>query len=78
MRGENDLYYLDFIELADFIVANWDCFKDDIKDQNWIKVKMDELYGIRCLIAHNSYISEDNMQLLEITTKQIVSQLCSK
>ena len=33
LRGENDLYYLDFIELADFIVANWDCFKDDIKDQ---------------------------------------------
>lgn len=78
LRGENDLYYLDFIELADFIIANWDCFKDDIKDQNWIKVKMDELYGIRCLIAHNSYISDDNMQLLEITTKQIVSQLCSK
>lgn len=77
LRGENDLYYLDFIDLADFIVNNWDYFKDDIKDQNWIKVKMEELYGVRCLIAHNSYISDDNIQLLEVTTKQIISQLNS-
>lgn len=77
LRGENDLYYLDFIELADFIVTNWDYYKDDIKDQNWIKVKMEELYGIRCLIAHNSYISDDNIQLLEVTTKQIIAQLNS-
>ena len=74
---DDDLYYLDFIDLADFIVNNWDYFKDDIKDQNWIKVKMEELYGVRCLIAHNSYISDDNIQLLEVTTKQIISQLNS-
>lgn len=75
LRGDNDLYYMDFIELSDFITANWDYFKDDIKDQNWIKVKMEEMYNIRCLIAHNSYISDDNFQLLEVTTKQILVQL---
>ena len=75
LRGENDLYYLDFIDLADFIVNNWEYFKDDIKDQNWIKVKMEELYGIRCLIAHNSYISDDNFKLLDVNTKQILTQL---
>lgn len=75
LRGENDLYYLDFIELSDFIIANWDYFKDDIKDQNWIGVKMKEMYDIRCLIAHNSYISDDNVQLLDVTTKQILAQL---
>ncbi|KWW28798.1 MAG: hypothetical protein AUK63_1751 [bacterium P3] len=75
LRGDNDLYYMDFIELSDFISSNWDYFKDDIKDQNWIKVKMEEMYNIRCLIAHNSYISDDNIQLLEVTTKQILAQL---
>lgn len=77
LRGDNDLYYIDFIELSDFIIANWDYFKDDIKDQNWIKVKMEEMYSIRCLIAHNSYISNENFQLLELTTKQIIKQLNS-
>ncbi len=77
LRGDNDLYYADFIELADIIINNWDYFKDDISDQGWIKVKMQEMYDIRCLIAHNSYISDDNIQLLELTTKQIISQLYS-
>lgn len=78
LRGDNSLYYLDFIELSDLIIANWDYFKDTIKDQNWIKVKIEEMYGIRCLVAHNdSYILDDTMQLLEVTTKQIISQLNS-
>ena len=75
LRGDNDLYYLDFIDLADVIANNWDYFKDDIPSQEWIKVKMQDVYDIRCLIAHNSYISDDNIQLLESTTKQIISQL---
>lgn len=75
LRGDNDLYYLDFIDLADVIANNWDYFKDDIPSQEWIKIKMQDVYDIRCLIAHNSYISDDNIQLLESTTKQIISQL---
>ena len=75
LRGDNDLYYLDFIDLVDVIANNWDYFKDDIPSQEWIKIKMQDVYDIRCLIAHNSYISDDNIQLLESTTKQIISQL---
>lgn len=78
LRGSKDLYYIDFIDLADVIVNNWEYFKKDIPNQEWIKVKMQEMYGIRCLIAHNSYISEDNFNLLNVTTKQILSQLYSK
>lgn len=77
VRGDKDLYYADFIELSDVIVNNWDYFKGDIPDQEWIKVKMKDMYDIRCLVAHNSYISDDNMKLLEITTKQIIAQLYS-
>lgn len=77
LRGDKDLYYMDFIELSDIIVSNWDCFKDDIPEQGWIKVKMQEMYDIRCLIAHNSYITDDNVRFLELTTKQLISQLYS-
>lgn len=75
LRDDNGLYYLDFIELVDLMINNWDYFKSKIPDQNWIKVKMNEMYDIRCLIAHNSFISEENMQLLDVTTKQIIKQL---
>ena len=77
LRGGNDLFYLDFTELADIIINNWDYFKNFIPDQNWIKVKMQEMYDIRCLVAHNSFISDENIQLLDITTKQIIKQLYS-
>lgn len=77
LRGDNDLYYLDFIELSELIINNWECFKNLIPDQDWIRVKMADLYDIRCLIAHNSYISRDSMQLLEVTTKQLIAQLYS-
>lgn len=35
------------------------------------------MYDIRCLVAHNSFISDENIQLLDITTKQIIQQLYS-
>lgn len=77
LRGDNDLYYLDFIELSELIINNWEYFKNLFPDQDWIRVKMADLYDIRCLIAHNSFISTDSMQLLEVTTKQLIAQLYS-
>lgn len=78
LRGDSELYYLDFIELADLITNNWDYFKTAIPDQNWINVKLKEMYDIRCLIAHNSFISEENIQLLNVTMNQILKQLYSR
>lgn len=77
LRGDNDLYYLDFIELSELIINNWEYFKNLIPNQDWIRVKMADLYDIRCLIAHNSYISKDSIQLLEVTAKQLIAQLYS-
>lgn len=75
LRGDNELYYLDFSKLSDLIIYNWVHFEDVIPDQPWIKVKLDEMYNIRCLIAHNSYISDENFELLNVTTKQILKQI---
>lgn len=74
-RGDNELYYLDFKDLLDVIIFNWEIFKGKFPDQQWIKVKLDELYNLRCLIAHNSFLSEDDFELLNVTSKQLIKQL---
>lgn len=75
LRGNNLLYYLDFNELGDVITNNWEFFKHLIPSQPWIKSKMDELYNIRCLIAHNSYIDDTSFEVLNVDYKQIVKQI---
>lgn len=75
LRGNNLLYYLDFNELGDVITNNWEYFKHLIPSQPWIKSKMDELYNIRCLIAHNSYIDDTSFEVLNVDYKQIVKQI---
>lgn len=75
LKGNNLLYYLDFNELGDVITNNWECFKHLIPSQPWIKSKMDELYNIRCLIAHNSYIDDTSFEVLNVDYKQIVKQI---
>ena len=75
LRGDNDLYYLDFSNLSDLIINNWGFFNDKFSSQQWIKVKLDDVYKIRCLIAHNSYITTEDLNLLNLTTKQILKQI---
>src|SRR6185437_13168189 len=56
IRGNSDLFYLDFKELSILIVNNWEFFKEYFPDQQWLNVKIDELGNCRNLIAHNSYV----------------------
>lgn len=77
LRGDKLVYYLDFNELGDLISNNWENFKLLIPSQPWIKVKIDELYSIRCLIAHNSYIDDTSFKVLNVDYEQLVKQLGS-
>lgn len=36
---------------------------------------VDELYKIRCLVAHNSYVSKDERDALKVYYKSITAQL---
>jgi len=54
-RGASDLSYLDFSDIITIINKNWSLFELYFPDQNWLKVKLDELGQIRNLVAHNSY-----------------------
>ncbi|HRI27671.1 MAG TPA: Swt1 family HEPN domain-containing protein [Chitinophagales bacterium] len=75
-RGNDLLYYLDFRELADLILNNWnDLFKNYFPSQQWISTKIDELANIRNLIAHNSYINTHDKRVLVTNYHSIVRQL---
>lgn len=75
LRGDSYVYYLDFNELGDIITNNWDDFKGLLTSQNWIKAKIEELYNIRCLIAHNSYLDSISLEALKVDYKQMVKQI---
>lgn len=77
LRGNNDLFYCDFIELGKIIVGNWSVFSKYFPKQNehWINVMIGELYKIRCLVAHNSYVGKDERDALKVYYKNITAQL---
>ena len=77
VRGDNDLFYCDFIQLGKIIVANWNIFGKYFpnKNEHWLNVMVDELYKIRCLVAHNSFVGEHERQSLKVYYKNITLQL---
>jgi len=77
LRGDSDLFYCDFIQLGDIIRANWDVFKQFFPNNNehWLKVKIDDLYRIRCLVAHCGYIGEEERHLVKTYFNIILKQL---
>lgn len=77
LRGDKDIYYLDFIDLAKLIQNNWEFFKTYFPSQGWISTKIDELYKVRGLIAHNSYAGDDEKDMVALYYKQIVKQIGS-
>lgn len=75
IRGNNDLFYLDFKELGALIVNNWNLFKNYFPDQQWVNVKMEEMGNCRNLIAHNSYVGQQEKNLIKLYYNQILSQI---
>jgi hypothetical protein len=75
IRGNSELFYLDFKDLAILIVNNWDFFKEYFPDQHWLNVKIDELGNCRNLIAHNSYVSSLERDVIRLNYNQILKQI---
>lgn len=77
VRGDNDLFYCDFIQLGKIIITNWAIFGKYFpnKNEHWLNVMIDELYKIRCLVAHNSFVGDHERQSLKVYYKNITLQL---
>jgi hypothetical protein len=77
LRGDSNLFYLDFKELGTIIVNNWDNFKKYFPDQAWITTKINELGECRNLIAHNSWIGNSEKDLIRLYFNNILKQIGS-
>jgi hypothetical protein len=55
---EDNLEFVDFGDLANIIVQNWDTFKDVVPGQNWLVQRMSELEKARNFVAHNRMLLE--------------------
>lgn len=75
IRGNSELFYLDFKELGILIQNNWDLFKAYFADQSWIASKIDEVGNCRNLVAHNSFIGDHERDVIRVNFRSIVKQL---
>lgn len=62
----SSLLYLEFGQLADIIIANWNYFEDVIPTQHWVKQRLDEIEQARNFIAHNRLLLPGEFARLEV------------
>jgi hypothetical protein len=78
LRGNSELFYLDFTELGMIIENNWAIFKKyfpNDKGQQWILSKINDLSDIRNLVAHNSFVGKQEKDLLKSYYNIILKQI---
>lgn len=74
-RNEQPIYYLDFGDLGNLIVAHWDVFKDFFGKQNWIITRIEEAERSRNVIAHTNLLSAEEGARLELYLRDVLKQL---
>lgn len=72
VRGNKEIFYLDFDHLRLLMMNNWEYFQYSFPDKTWISVKMTELGECRNKIAHNTSLTEDEIQLVHLYFNQII------
>ncbi len=65
-QSKDLLGFVQFGQLADLIIANWDDFSDLIPTQHWLKQRFDELEKCRNFIAHNRFLLPGEFQRIEM------------
>ena len=73
-RG-SDIFYLDLSQLSQIIINNWKLFEKYFPSQAWIQTKISEIYACRNNIAHNSYLSDTEIILIENDIHIILKQI---
>ena len=77
VRGDHDIYYLDFKELNNIIRHLWKpYFKEKFKRQSWICERIESLYSIRNQVAHNSgFLTVDELTSVKSSCREIIKQI---
>ena len=77
LRGDSEIFYLDFKDFGTLIQNNWDLFSPFFPDQSWILTKINELAECRNLVAHNSFIGRHEREVIKVNYHSILKQLGS-
>jgi len=77
LRGNSDLFYCDFVQLQQIILNNWEVFKFNFpqQDQHWLRVKIEDMYRVRNLIAHCGDVAKDEFEMIKSNFKMILRQI---
>ena len=75
IRGGSDLFYLDFADIDDIIINNWELFKSYFPGQAWISSKITDLGNCRNLVAHNSNLGAHEKDVIRVNFNSIIRQL---
>jgi hypothetical protein len=75
VRGDSELFYLDFKELGMILSNNWSIFSKYFPDQNWILTKINEMAECRNLVAHNSYVGKHEKDVIRVNFNSILRQI---
>jgi hypothetical protein len=59
---DENLEYVDFGDLSQIIISNWENFKDIIPNQSWLNQRMVELEKARNFVAHNRMLLSSEFQ----------------
>ena len=59
---DENLEYVDFGDLSQIIITNWDSFKEIIPSQSWLNQRMVELEKARNFVAHNRMLLPNEFQ----------------
>jgi len=75
IRGKSELFFVDFKDLGSIISLNWDIFQTHFPDLKWIESKIEELAQCRNLVAHNSFISDHEKDMIRLYYRSILMQI---
>lgn len=77
IRGDSDIFYLDFEDLGTIIKNNWEIFEKYFESQEWIVTNINEIAECRNPVAHHSYLQEHERDIIRIDFIKIMKQISS-
>ena len=69
-RGESRLVYVDFVQLGEIIVANWEHFRDLLGDRTWVTNYFREMNRTRRALAHTGSLTQHDLDWMDLRVRQ--------
>jgi hypothetical protein len=75
VRGDSDIFYLDFDDIGAIIRNNWDIFRQYFESLEWIVTNINEIAECRNPIAHHCYLEEHERDVVRVNFAKIMKQI---